>query len=157
MNPLLGNRIIFVLALLGLYVSGHLTLAHLGVVGIPCSRDAAAGCEAVARHPTAMGFGIPLLSAIPTAAFGLLGYVAFAVLCIVRLSAPEATARKAADAQLALAGFSLLITAWLTYLEANVIHAWCQWCLASATLIVLIFITTLAERIAVRPVTGEAA
>ena len=38
-------------------------------------------------------------------------------------------------------GFS----AYLTYLEAFVIHAWCQWCVASAIIMVLVFLASLPE------------
>ena len=38
-----------------------------------------------------------------------------------------------------------LFSAWLTYLEAFVINAWCQYCVISAILITLIFVATLPE------------
>jgi len=38
-------------------------------------------------------------------------------------------------------GFS----AYLTYLEAFVIHAWCQWCVSSAIIMVLAFLASLPE------------
>jgi len=33
----------------------------------------------------------------------------------------------------------VVFCAYLTYLEASVIHAWCQWCIASATIVTAIF------------------
>ena len=39
-----------------------------------------------------------------------------------------------------IAGWGALFTAWLNYLEAFVIHAWCEWCLGSAALVVLLFL-----------------
>jgi uncharacterized membrane protein len=36
-------------------------------------------------------------------------------------------------------------SAYLTYLEAFVIHAWCQYCVISAILITLIFFASLPE------------
>ncbi len=158
MKPLVANRIIFLLSILGLFVAGTLTAAHLGYMPLPCSRNAALSCETVNSHWSSSGLGLPFLRAIPTAAFGLLAYLLFAALCVVRLGASERAAERAALLQFALACVSLLITGWLTYLEANVIHAWCQWCLASAALICLIFLTALSERLlrrSARP--GEAA
>jgi uncharacterized membrane protein len=38
-----------------------------------------------------------------------------------------------------LAGWGVVFTAWLNYLEAFVIHAWCEWCLGSAAMVVLLF------------------
>jgi Vitamin K epoxide reductase family len=46
--------------------------------------------------------------------------------------------------RIAGAAFALIgvgFSAWLTYLEAARIHAWCQWCIASATVMTLLAIT----------------
>ena len=48
--------------------------------------------------------------------------------------------RWVALALFAMAGIGLVFTAYLTYLEAFVIHAWCQWCLVSGALVTLIFL-----------------
>ena len=39
----------------------------------------------------------------------------------------------------------VLFSAYLTYLEAMVIQAWCRYCVASAILITVIFVATLPE------------
>jgi uncharacterized membrane protein len=36
-------------------------------------------------------------------------------------------------------------SAYLTYLEAFVIHAWCQWCVISAILMTIIFLASIPE------------
>ena len=46
---------------------------------------------------------------------------------------------------LATASFGLGVSGYLTYLEAYVIHAWCQWCVISAVLMTLIFLASLVE------------
>jgi uncharacterized membrane protein len=38
-----------------------------------------------------------------------------------------------------------LFSAYLTYLEAFVIQAWCQYCVASAIIIALIFVASIPE------------
>ena len=38
----------------------------------------------------------------------------------------------------------VLFSGYLTYLEAAVIHAWCRWCVVSAVLVTVIFVTALA-------------
>ena len=150
MNLVNSNRIIFVLSLAGAGVSTYLTLAHLNFVDIGCS--AVHGCEEVARHYTAKGFGIPGLQWIPTAAFGVIMYAALAALSMTRASNPYSIASiKAARKQLILSTLGVLGTIYLTYLEAFVIHAWCQWCLASAFIISSIFLTCLTERVIGRP------
>src|SRR5690606_40118640 len=35
---------------------------------------------------------------------------------------------------------SLIYFGYLTYLEANVIHAWCQWCVATSIVAVILFL-----------------
>ena len=152
------NRIIFVLALVGMADAAYLTLAHLNFVDLGCG--ILHGCDEVNLHESSSGFGIPVLKAIPTAAFGLMMYVALVALSMVRVasSSPEAAGR-AARLQWKLACAGVAVTAWLTYLEAYVIHAWCQWCLASAFIILLIFLTATAERFGSAPPSsqGEAA
>ena len=39
----------------------------------------------------------------------------------------------------------LFLSLYFTYLEAAVIHAWCQWCVMSAILMTLIFLAALPE------------
>jgi uncharacterized membrane protein len=41
---------------------------------------------------------------------------------------------------LLLAGWGALFTAWLNYLEAFVINAWCEWCLGSAAMVLLLLV-----------------
>lgn len=143
MTPQTSNRIVFILALAGIGVAGYLTLAHLNVVDLGCT--ALRGCEEVAQHPTARGFGVPWLRAIPTAAFGLTAFGLLAALCIGRIVADASGAARLRTVQVALATASVAVSAWLTYLEAFVIHAWCQWCIASAIITVLVLSALLAE------------
>jgi uncharacterized membrane protein len=44
-----------------------------------------------------------------------------------------------------LSGWSVLFSAWLTSKELFVIHAICIWCVTSATIMTLIFFTSLVE------------
>lgn len=157
MNLVLTNRIIFLLAIAGAAVSSYLTLAHLNFVDLGCNK--VAGCGEVAIHYTAKGFGIPGLQIIPTAAFGVMMYLALIALSMVRAGTTDvAEVRRISRSQWTIAAIGVAVSAWLTYLEAFVIHAWCQWCLASAFIIVLIFLTTSAERIVgPRAAQGEAA
>lgn len=39
----------------------------------------------------------------------------------------------------------LLFSAYLTYIEAFVLHAWCQWCVISAILMTIIFVTSVIK------------
>jgi protein-disulfide isomerase len=77
---------------------------------------------------------------IPTAAFGLLYYVALLLLCWALLGRVSAWLRWGLGAlRWGMAGAAVLLSLWLTFLEAYVIHGWCPWCLSSAGIAVLIF------------------
>ncbi|MHB9130124.1 MAG: vitamin K epoxide reductase family protein [Armatimonadota bacterium] len=138
------NRVVFVLSLIGVQVAGYLTLAHLNVLQLVCGR--LHGCNTVAQHPTAHGFGIPALSMVPTAAFGFAFFGLLMVLCSLRAAARsrrEAWGIGAVQWGVSLMGVTL--SGWLTFLEEYVINAWCLWCLASAAIVLLIFITVTVE------------
>ena len=73
------------------------------------------------------------------------------VVSFVRVAASsEELARKAALVQWLLAALGVAVSAYLTYLEAYVIQAWCQWCLLSAFIILIILSVATAERLRVR-------
>jgi uncharacterized membrane protein len=48
-------------------------------------------------------------------------------------------------ALVALSGWGVLFSAWLTYLELFVIDAICMWCVVSAILVVVIFVISLLD------------
>ena len=54
----------------------------------------------------------------------------------------------------AMTGFGVIFSVWLTYLELFVIHAICIWCVTSALLWVVIFAVSVAD---LRAVSGHAA
>ena len=125
-----------VLALVGLFVSLYLTLWKIGILGtLACGEG---GCETVQLSKYGDLFGVPV------AAYGVAGYLALLAVSLVGLQ-PHWVERRGPTLLLAgLAGLGVAFTARLTYLEAAVLHAWCRWCLASAAIITLIFVTALA-------------
>lgn len=79
---------------------------------------------------------------IPIALFGLGAYL----LIIAILLLENRGKFMQENGSMALFGLSLigvLYSAYLSYLEAYVIHAWCPYCVLSATMIVIIFITSI--------------
>jgi uncharacterized membrane protein len=154
MSRALSNRIIFVLSLAGIGVALYLTLVDMNYLSMVCG-ETGNGCEKVALHPSAHGFGIPALSKIPTAAFGVLMYLTLAALSFVRVAfSDEKLQQKLSTFQWLIALSGLAVAGWLTYMEANVIHAWCKYCVASAIIILLIFVTATAERFSARSSRG---
>lgn len=125
------------LAVVGILIALYLTLYKMGVIGVlSCSIGS---CETVNTSKWSMLFGIPI------AEWGLAAYVALFGLAIA--GSTEARERSVTIARLlvALAGFSVLFSAWLTYLELFVIHAICIWCVTSALLWVVILAVSVAD------------
>ncbi|HEX8672002.1 MAG TPA: vitamin K epoxide reductase family protein [Longimicrobium sp.] len=123
---------IAVLSLLGLFVALYLSMYKWGVMGpIQCTIG---GCETVQNSPWSVLFGQPV------SVWGLGAYVTLLVVSILGLQPRFADARWVALALFGISGVGVLFSAYLTYLEAAVIHAWCQWCVISAILITLIFL-----------------
>ncbi|MDB4949691.1 MAG: hypothetical protein JWM27_2340 [Gemmatimonadetes bacterium] len=123
------------LALAGVLLSTYLTLYKLGLVGdLVCGTGA---CERVQDSPWAYFLGLPV------AAWGVAGYLALLVLAVVGLQPRFARSRGIAVLIFLASLAGVAFTAWLTYLEAAVIHAWCRWCLGSAAIIALIFVCSI--------------
>jgi uncharacterized membrane protein len=117
-----------IVALIGLADAVYLTVHHLTAVPVPCS--ILSGCETVLTSPYAEIAGVPL------AAFGALAYfVAFSLAILAAFG--NRLMWTLFGIQVTLMA---LFTAWLVYLQAFVIGAFCQFCLLSAitTLILLV-------------------
>ena len=119
-------------ALAGMFVALYLTLYKLGYIGtLVC---AVGSCETVQTSKWATLLGIPV------GAWGVGYYVAVLGVALAGL-APSLADRPAVSRLLvAMTGFGLLFSLWLTYLELFVIHAICQWCVISALLAAALFV-----------------
>jgi len=105
-------------ALLGARIAGYLTWIHFAGVDPVCL--ASRGCERVQSSPYSAIRGVPV------AALGLATYLAIlATTCFAHEPA------RLAGGLLALVGVGF--SGYLSYLEVAEIHALCQWCVASAT------------------------
>jgi uncharacterized membrane protein len=115
----------------GIGVAGYLTVVHYAGIDPVCA-GGGGGCHTVQASDYAE------LAGIPVAVLGLAGYLAIAASLLI-----PGEAGRAAGMGLAIAGagFSL----YLTYLELFVIDAICQWCVASAVLMVLLAVLTTAR------------
>jgi uncharacterized membrane protein len=122
------RRATAVLALIGVAIAGYLTWVHYAGLEPFCVGGGGA-CERVQSSKWSE------LAGIPVAVLGLGGYL----LLLGSLLLPEDPGRSVA-ALLALvgAGFS----AWLTYVELAKIDAICQWCAASAVVMVLLAVVS---------------
>ncbi len=109
-----------VVALIGLADSVYLTVHHFTAEPVPCSLIE--GCEKVLTSGYAEVFGIPL------AAYGAAAY--FAAFSLAVLAAyGDRRMWKLFGLQTILMG---TFSAWLLYVQAAIIGAFCQFCLLSA-------------------------
>lgn len=131
------RMVIAVLALGGVFVSAYLTLYKLGYIGqLSCSIGS---CETVQLSKWAKFLGLPV------AAWGVAYYVAVLATAIAGTLPDFTESRRVSAILLAEAILGFLFTAYLTSLEAFVIHAYCIYCLGSAALVTLILIASVLE------------
>jgi uncharacterized membrane protein len=134
-RPPVTRMAIALLALVGLLVSAYLSMYKLGYLGqIQCTLG---GCEKVQTSRYALFGGLPV------SVWGVGAYVTLITLAILGLQPRFARERWVALALFGVAAVGVVFSAYLTYLEAFVIHAWCQWCLISAVLVTLIFLLSI--------------
>lgn len=125
------------ISLLGLFLGVYLTLYHYGYVGtLACG---VSSCETVQTSRWSMFLGLPV------ATWGAGFYALMLVLCFLGLQESFADSQGLALAIMLLAAWGLIFTAWLDYLQGFVIHAWCEWCLGSAAMVLLLFILALLD------------
>ena len=129
--------IIGMLAFIGVFVSTYLTLYKFGYIGsLQC---AVGSCETVNTSRWATFFGLPV------AAWGLGFYVSALALVVVGIQERYADSRALSLALVALTGWGVLFSGWLTYLELFVIDAICIWCVTSAVIVLVMFAVSVAE------------
>jgi len=123
------------LSLLGLLLSLYLWLWKLGVLGaIACGTGS---CEFVqtSSYSDFLGVPVPLI--------GVGGYLSLLVVSLMGVQ-PRWAGHPGPTRLLAgLAGAGVAFSAYLTYIEAAVLNAWCRWCVGSAVIISAIFVTAL--------------
>jgi uncharacterized membrane protein len=133
----LNRMAIAVLALVGLLISAYMGAYSFGLMGdIVCGSG---GCNIVQDSPWAKLYGVP----VP--ALGLVGYAALLIAAVAGLQPALVASRTVSFVLVAAAVIGLGFSAYFTYLEAFVIHAWCRWCVGSAVVTVLIFLFALPE------------
>jgi uncharacterized membrane protein len=115
------------LATFGIGVAAYIAIVESGG-GSPVCVAGGHGCQTVAESAYSH------LAGINIAIFGVLGYVLLLAAALLRGD----LARMAGFA-VALVGFGYSL--YLTYLELFTIDAICQWCVASAVLMTLLFAT----------------
>jgi uncharacterized membrane protein len=125
------------ISLLGLFLGAYLTLYKFGFIGtLACG---VSSCEQVQTSRWSVFLGLPV------ATWGLGFYALMLALSIAGMQERYADSRRLSLAIVILAGTGALFTAWLNYLEAYVIHAWCEWCLFSAGMVLVLFVLAVLD------------
>jgi uncharacterized membrane protein len=136
-GPPLNRMVVAILALLGLSVALYMVAYAAGLTGpILCS---VGSCETVQNSEYSR------IGGIPVAAFGALGFLALLVVSFLGLQPKYLGARWVSFSLFGGGVVGVIFSAYLTYLEAYVIHAWCQWCVSSAIIMVLAFLFSFPE------------
>lgn len=133
-----ANRMgVALLALIGTFVAFYLMAYSLGWMGsLICG---VSSCETVQQSSYSK------IGPVPVAAIGLVGYLILLVAAVAGLQPGRRKSKAIGGLLFSGAVIGVLFSAYLTWLEVAVIHAWCIWCATSAVLITLIFFATLPE------------
>ncbi len=115
------SKLSLFLALLGVGISGYLAYARITEAEIVCGLST---CGIVNGSEYAYFLNVPV------SFWGLAFYLTCAALILF----------KQPKVFLIVTTIGLIFSAYLTFLEAFVIHAWCQWCLLSAWISLSLFI-----------------
>ena len=115
-----------VLAVLGIGVATYVAITEFGGGTPICPIGGGGGCETVARSKYSH------LAGINIAVIGIAGYVA-----ILLSNALKGDPGRLGGFVFSAVGFGFSV--YLTYLELFVIDAICQWCVASAVLMTILF------------------
>lgn len=135
-SPLLANRLIFILSLLGLGVSSFLFYEYSIAGSIICPTGG--GCDIVRASPYSsfLGVSIPIL--------GMAFYLVMAIFAVVRSQVFSRKRLFYLQLLIAVAGVGFGI--YLTLLEIFVIKAICFWCALSFTISLAILLSVVLAR-----------
>jgi uncharacterized membrane protein len=126
-----------VLCLAGLFVALYLYLYKLGAIGtLACGTGS---CETVQLSPQSRFLGVDV------ALIGVVGYSVLLGLSVLSLQPRHAGPSWPTRLLAVLSGGAVLFTVYLTALELFVLHAICRYCVASAVIILLVFLFGVRE------------
>ncbi len=124
--------------IIGLGASGYLTYTHFANTELYCGGWS--DCSYVQASSYALIMGIPV---------ALIGFVAYLVMLGIAIATfwylDEERSYTALQILFGLAAAGMLYSAYLTYIEAFVLHAYCLYCLTSAVSITMMTILLAVE------------
>lgn len=132
-QTVLYNRIIFVLAIIGVLIAIYVFQSFMRKTPIVCINS---GCELVRKNPASYLWGFPVPGV------GLIGYSLLAILSFLRTTKTKSESILL-KTMLGIGLFGVGFVSWFTYTELFVIRAVCTWCAISAVNMTAIFLLTL--------------
>lgn len=143
-------KTIQLLAVPGLLTAFFLYLYHQELIIGVCKPGGWSNCDAVSGpYAPFSKIPLPFVGDVPVALIGLIGYAAIFLTVWLRDFVPIIE-RYAGLLLGGMVTFALLFTTGLTALEAFVLNAWCQYCLLSAAIIVVMFGLTVSYWVSAR-------
>lgn len=134
---MIRRQAIVLLALVGLLVATYLWLYKIGVLGeLRCGTGS---CEYVQTSRYAELLGVPV------ALYGVAGYATLLILGLAALQPGWAADRRVGVLLAALATVGFGFTLYLTAIELFVLHAICRWCVASAVIMTVTWVLSVAD------------
>ena len=126
------RMVIAVLSLGGIFLAAYLTLYKLGYIeALACGTGA---CEVVQSSRWSRLFGQPV------AIYGLGFYLAMFAVSLAGSLGPYLESTRTSVLLAAMSGVGVLFSGFLTYVELFELHAICRYCVASACLVVVLFV-----------------
>jgi uncharacterized membrane protein len=129
--------LIYIATIIGLIDSGYLSITKIIATDLYCA-PGLGDCQSVNASTWSSLFGIPV------AYFGFLTYFAILLLMIfgkkIKIVAPY---QEYLYFFITLIG--ILFSGYLTYIEVAVLHTYCQWCVLSAIMMTILFVTSVIK------------
>ena len=125
--------IAIVLCIIGIGIAVYLASAKLADTELACVDTGSLDCNAVQSSAYSEIMGVPI------SILGLSAYVAFIILLVLETRV-DLIADYGRMAMFGMALFGVVYSAYLTYIEAFVLEKWCQYCIASAIIMVSLFV-----------------
>jgi uncharacterized membrane protein len=129
--------LIYIATIIGLIDSGYLSVTKIISMRLYCT-PGLGDCQSVNASVWSYLFGIPV------AYLGFLTYLAILLLMIfgkkIKIVAPY---QEYLYFFVTLVG--ILFSGYLTYIEVAILHTYCQWCVISAVMMTILFVTSVIK------------
>ena len=124
--------IILIVALLGFADATYLTIEHYKGVIPPCSL--VSGCEVVLTSAYSVVAGMPV---------SLLGAIGYLLILVGTFAYLDSKSTRILKYALLLTIPAFLASLWLLYVQAFILHSYCQYCLGSAATSIVLFVLSM--------------